>query len=141
NLVAKPYATIFGGGLTELGVIVGLATYHYNRSRRPAVFPVPYTATGRTIEEAFRRRPAEVLVLLPRQPAQALAVIQEGIRAAAGPASDPRETVAAEEDDELLPPIALERVRRHLVDGQVVLHMVTGRHLRAAAGASSASKR
>ncbi len=203
NLVAKPYATIFGGGLTLLGVVVGLATYRYNRSRRPAVFPVPYSATGRTIEDVFRRRPAEVLVLLPHAPAQAEAVIEEGIRAAAGKsvvflyrggrehsdagdlwevndpylrdyhaqdalaraeslarnkvpdrryvyvprrlqrevladvwrAIHPRETVASEEDHELLPPIALERVRRHQVNGQVVLHMVTGRHLRAAAGA------
>jgi hypothetical protein len=201
NLVAKPYATVFGGGLTLLGLIVGFATYRYNRNRRPAVFPVPYTAPARSIEQTFRRRPAEVLVLLPHEPIDAEAVIEEGIRAAAGRsvvflyrggrehhdagdifevndpylrdyhaqdalaraesrarkklrdrryvyvprrhqrevlgdvwrAIHPRETVAAEQDHELLPPIALERVRRHQVDGQVVLHMITGRQVRAAA--------
>jgi amino acid transporter len=203
NLVAKPYATIFGGSLTVIGVCVGLATYRHNHKRRPAVFPVPYERTARSIEETFRRRPADVLVLLPHEPAEAEAVIEEGIRAAHGKSAvflyrggrdhhdtgdifevndpylrdyhaqdalaraeslarkklhdrryvyvprrhqrevladvwraiHPRETVAAEADHELLPPIALERIRRHRVNGQVVLHMVTGRQLREAASA------
>jgi len=42
NLVAKPLATEFGGGLTVIGVIVGMATYRYYRRQRPAVFPVPF---------------------------------------------------------------------------------------------------
>jgi hypothetical protein len=202
NLFAKPYATMFGGGLTVLGVVVGFATYRYNHNRKPAVFPIPFERTARSIEETFRRRPADVLVLLPQEPAEAEAVIEEGIQAAHGKSAvflyrggrdhhdagdifehndpylrdyhaqdalaraefmarnklkdrryvyvprrhqrevvadvwraiHPRETVAAEQDHELLPPIALDRVRRHRINGQVVLHMVSGRHLRAAAG-------
>src|SRR5439155_1192007 len=42
NLLAKPYATAFGGGLTLAGLAVGLWTYNRGRARRPAVFPVPY---------------------------------------------------------------------------------------------------
>src|SRR5207302_7737123 len=42
NLVAKPYATAFGGGLTVVGLVIGLATYRYSRRHRPAVFPVPF---------------------------------------------------------------------------------------------------
>jgi amino acid transporter len=206
NLFAKPYATAFGGGLTVLGVIVGFATYRYNLNRRPAVFPVPYEATSRSIVETFQRRPADVLVLLPHDPHESGAVIEEGIRAAAGrsivflfrggrehhdagdlwevndpylrdynaqdslaraefasrktlrdrryvyvprrhqrevvadvwKAIHPRETVAGEEDHALLPPVALDRVRRVHVDGQVVLHMVSARQLREAASAEIA---
>ena len=202
NLFAKPYATLFGGGLTVLGVIVGFATYRYNQNRRPAVFPIPLEGPARSIEETFRRRPADVLVLLPHEAAEAEAVIEEGIQAARGKSAvflyrggrdhhdagdifehndpylrdyhaqdalaraefmarnklrdrryvyvprrhqrevvadvwraiHPRETVAAEQDHELLPPIALQRVRRHRIKGQVVLHMVSGRQLGAAAG-------
>jgi hypothetical protein len=41
NLFLKPDATKFGGGLTALGLIAGLLTYRYSRSRRPAegLFP------------------------------------------------------------------------------------------------------
>jgi amino acid transporter len=42
NLVAKPYATLFGGGLTLIGLVVGLWTYNRSRRQRPAVFPLPY---------------------------------------------------------------------------------------------------
>jgi hypothetical protein len=164
---------------------------------------VPYTAVSESIEERFRKRPADVLVLLPHEPAEAEAVIEEGIRAAEGrsavflyrggrPHHDagdifevndpylrdyhaqdalaraeslartrvsdrryvyvprrhqrevvgdvwraihPRETVAAEQDHDLLPPIALDRVRRRHVDGQVVVHMVSARHVRQPASA------
>jgi len=205
NLFAKPYATAFGGGLTVLGVIVGFATYRHNLNRRPAVFPVPYEATSKSIEETFRRRPAEVLVLLPHDAAESAAVIEEGIRAAGGrsivflfrggrehhdvgdlwevtdpylrdynaqdslaraefaarrtvkdrryvyvprrhqreviadvwKAIHPRETVASEEDHELLPPVAIDRVRRVHVNGQVVLHMVSARQLREGATAAA----
>ncbi|MBO0745264.1 MAG: APC family permease, partial [Candidatus Dormibacteraeota bacterium] len=36
NLINKPAATVFGGGLTVLGLIIGFSTYAY---RRPLVFP------------------------------------------------------------------------------------------------------
>jgi amino acid transporter len=84
NLVAKPLATEFGGGLTLLGLIIGFATYSYHRRRRPAVFPVPYQRASAAIIEAFRRDPAEVLVVLPHDAEEAAAVIAEGVRAGAG---------------------------------------------------------
>lgn len=37
NLVAKPLATEFGGGLTVVGLIVGFATYYRAQNRRPSV--------------------------------------------------------------------------------------------------------
>jgi hypothetical protein len=37
----------------------------------------------------------------------------------------PKETVVADEDKGMLPPIAVERVRRHHTDGATVLHMYT----------------
>src|SRR5207302_5850649 len=40
----------------------------------------------------------------------------------------PKETIVAEGDQELLPAIAIERVRRHLTpEGVAVLHLFTGR--------------
>ena len=201
NLVAKPLATEFGGGLTILGLVVGFGTYYYNRRRRPAVFPVPYKRTSAAIRQTYRRQPAEVLVILPHDPEDARLVLSESIRVAgdrsvvflyrggrqhmdhadlwevndpylkdyhaqdafaraeqmarrAGIASrryvyvpgshprdvvgdvwreiHPRETVASEVDFDVLPPIALDRVRRHRVEDQSVLHMFTGRLPRAA---------
>ncbi len=44
----------------------------------------------------------------------------------------PRETVAAEIDFDVFPPVALDRVRRHKYDDQTVLHMFTGRLPKAA---------
>ena len=86
NLVAKPDATKFGGGRTVLGLVVGFVTYRYNRSRRPAVFPLPY-APARAVESVgneFARKPAEVLVILPESPDLADAVLGEAINRAAG---------------------------------------------------------
>jgi amino acid transporter len=87
NLVAKPLATEFGGGLTLLGLIIGFGTYRYSRSRRPAVFPLPFRPQ-RAAESiaAFgqRRGIPEVLVILPHEQLAAEAVIAEGARAAAG---------------------------------------------------------
>ncbi|HEX6548502.1 MAG TPA: APC family permease [Candidatus Dormibacteraeota bacterium] len=202
NLVAKPLATEFGGGLTVLGLLVGFATYRYNQRRRPAVFPVPYRRAGAAIIREFRRRPADVLVILPHDPEDAQVVLDEAVRIVGNrsvvylyrggrPQMDhadlfevndpylkdyhaqdsfaraeqtarkarindrryvylsgshhrdvvgdawrevrPRETVASEVDFDVLPPIALDRVRRHRVDNQTVLHMFTGRLPRAAA--------
>ena len=198
NLVAKPLATEFGGGLTLIGLIAGLVTYRYYRSRRPAVFPLPFRPQ-RAAESigALGTRPArdEVLVILPHEQLAAEAVIAEGARAANGrgavfiyrgdrypgqhhelleirdpwlkdyaardafaraemltrksvphrrfvyiPGSLPREmvgevwrtihpkeTVVAVEDKDMLPPTAVDRVRRHHVDGLTVLHMYTSR--------------
>jgi amino acid transporter len=86
NLVAKPYATAFGGGLTLLGVAVGLWTYNRGRARRPVVFPLPYRPERavESIAVQFQRQPADVLVILPRDQNMADAVIDEGMHAANG---------------------------------------------------------
>ncbi len=199
NLVEKQKATAFGGGLTVVGLIIGLATYRYNRSRRPAVFPVPFRPqrAAESIASALGSRPSagELLVILPHDQLAAEAVIAEASRAAAGrgavflyrgnryphqhhellevndpylkdfsahdafaraerlarkqvpnrryvyvPGSlpremvaevwrtvAPRETVVTVDDQDMLPPMAIDRIRRHTADGTVVLHMFTSK--------------
>ena len=207
NLVAKPLATEFGGGLTLVGLIAGLTTYRYNRTRRPSVFPVPFRPqrAAESIAAALggRRAPGDVLVILPHEQLAAEAVISEAARAAEGrgavfiyrgtrhgkqyadlfevsdpwlrdyaardafaraeqmtrkqvprrryvyvPGSLPREmvaevwrtvhpteTVLTDEDKGMLPPVSVERVRRHHVDGATVLHMYTKKPVPASATA------
>jgi hypothetical protein len=199
NLVFKPYATAFGGGLTLVGVIVGLWTYNRGRARRPAVFPLPYRPemAAESIALQFQRQPADVLVILPRDQNSADAVIDEGVEQAGGkrvvflyrgqappgpaelwevsdpylkdyvaqdaftraemrarqhsqnrryvyvPGSLPRdaigrvwaevrphETVVLQGEQDLLPPVSLERVRHRVHNGVPVLHLVTS-HIRA----------
>jgi amino acid transporter len=195
NLVAKPLATEFGGGLTVVGLIVGFATYYRSRLRRPAVFPVSFRAdrAAASIREALAGRPAEVLVILPHDAELAQQVIESAAERAAGrravflyrgtthlapseflevadpylkdhAAQDafaraesavrktirerryvylpgnlrpdlagdvwrhisPLETIAADPDQGLLPPLAIERVRRHVGDdGAVIFHLFT----------------
>ena len=199
NLFAKPLATEFGGGLTAVGLIAGLATYRYSRGRRPAVFPVPFrpARAAESIASALgsRRSAGEVLVILPHEQLAAEAVIVEAARAAAGrgavflyrgnryphqhhellEVSDPwlkdfaahdafaraemmarktiphrrfvyvpgnlpremvgevwrtiypKETVVTIEDRDMLPPTAVDRVRRHTTLGGTVLHMYTAK--------------
>jgi hypothetical protein len=199
NLVFKPDATKFGGGLALLGLLIGLATYRYCRARRPTVFPVPFRPqrAAESIAAALGgRRPAgDVLVILPHEQLAAESVIGEAAKAAAGrgavfvyrgtrhgkqyadlfevsdpwlrdyaardafaraeqmarkqvprrryvyvPGSLPREmvaevwrtvhpkeTVVADEDKGMLPPLAVERVRRHHCDSCTVLHMYTSK--------------
>ena len=197
NLIAKPLATAFGGGLTVLGLLVGYFTYRRARSHRPAVFPVPYqpNQAAASIAEALRGRPAEVMAILPHDTDRAVSVIGDAMSAASGgrivfiyqghrrPAGaaefrevadpylkdysaqdafaraesmarksipdrryvylpgnlrreivgevwkeiGPRETIVTDEDYDLLPPIALDRVRRHVTDGGVILHLFTSR--------------
>jgi amino acid transporter len=194
NLVFKPYATAFGGGLTLLGVVVGLWTYNRARGRRPTVFPLPYRPdlAAQSITVQFKREPADVLVVLPRDQNSADAVIDEGIRAAEGkravflyrgqappgpaelwevsdpylkdyvaqdaftraemrsrhhvshrryvyvPGSLPRdsigrvwaevrphETVVLQGEQDVLPPVALDRVRHRVHHGVPILHLVS----------------
>jgi hypothetical protein len=182
-----------------VGLIAGLATYRYSRSRRPAVFPVPFRPQRavESIAAALGGKPAagEVLVVLPHEQIAAEAVIGEAARAAAGrgavflyrgerheagerellevndpylkdySAHDafaraellarkhipnrryvyvpgnlpreivaevwrtvaPKETVVTVEDQGVLPPMAIDRIRRHTSDGTTVLHMFTGK--------------
>ena len=88
NVVEKRDATLFGGGLTLLGLIVGLATYRYNRTRRPRVFPVAFRPqrAAASIASMLGSRPSagEVLVILPHDQLEAEAVIGEAVRSAAG---------------------------------------------------------
>jgi hypothetical protein len=39
----------------------------------------------------------------------------------------PKETVVTLEDKDMLPPMAVDRVRRHATDGATVLHMYTSK--------------
>ena len=201
NIYAKPDATVFGGGLTLLGLIVGLWTYRSGRAHRPAVFPVPYRPelAAESISSQFQRRPADVLVVLPRDQNTADIVIKEGIAAAQGkrvvflyrgsslpgpselwevsdpylkdytaqdaftraelssrqdvpsrryvyvPGNLPRdaiarvwaevrphETVVLQGEQDVLPPVALDRVRHRVTHGVPVLHLVSS-HVRHAA--------
>ena len=199
NLVEKPKATWFGGGLTVIGLIAGLATYRYSRGHRPSVFPVPYRPqrAAESIANALGNQPSagEVLVILPHDQMAAEAVLAESARACAGrgavflyrgnrypnqhhellevtdpylkdfaahdafaraemiarkqishrryvyvPGNLPREmvgevwrtvapmeTVVTAEDQGMLPPMALDRVRRRTTDGTTVLHMFTSK--------------
>ncbi|MDQ6879751.1 MAG: APC family permease [Candidatus Dormibacteraeota bacterium] len=199
NLVAKPLATEFGGGLTVIGLVVGLTTYRNSRRNRPVVFPVPFRPqrAAESIAHALgsRRSAGEVLAILPHEQLAAEAVISEAARAAKGrgvvfvyrgntPSADdsellevtdpylkdfvaldafsraerlarkdvphrryvyvpgnlprevmrdiwntiyPLETVVASEDQNILPPMAVDRVRRHVTDGTIVLHMFTAK--------------
>jgi amino acid transporter len=199
NLFAKQSATAFGGGLTVIGLVVGLATYTRHRRHRPAVFPVSFRPqrAAESIRQALGSRPAagEVLVILPHEQLAAEAVIAEAARAAKGrgavflyrgnsPSADfsdllevadpylkdyaandafaraerlarkevlhrryvyvpgnlsrevmrdiwttiyPSETVIAVEDQNILPPLAVDRVHRHVLDDATVLHMFTAK--------------
>jgi hypothetical protein len=203
NLFAKPDATVFGGALTGVGLVIGLATYRRARSQRPAVFPVPYRpeVAAESIALQFQTQPAQVLVILPRDQNSADAVIHEGLSVAAGksvvflyrgqappgpadlwevsdpylkdyiaqdaftraevharktvrsrryvyvPGSLPRdaigrvwaevrphETVVIQGEQDVLPHIAIDRVRHRVVAGVPILHLVAShvRHMAAA---------
>ncbi len=199
NLVYKPSATKFGGGLTVVGLVIGLLTYRYYRSRRPSVFPVSFRPrrAAESIATALGNRPSagETLVILPHDQLAAEAVMRAATHAAAGrgavflyrgdrypnqhhellevadpylrdfsahdafaraemlarghiknrryvymPGSLPREmvgevwrtvgpkeTLVTVEDQGMLPPMAVDRVRRHTTDGITVLHMYTSK--------------
>ena len=198
NLVAKPYATAFGGGLTLVGLVVGLWTYNRGRRQRPTVFPLPYRPdlAAESVALQFQRELADVLVILPHDQNMAEAVIDEGVSAAHGkrvvflyrgtappgpaelwevsdpylkdyvaqdaftraelrardqvphrryvyvPGSLPRdaigrvwaevrphETVVLQGEQDVLPPVALDRVRHRVHAGVPVLHLVSS-HIR-----------
>jgi amino acid transporter len=199
NIFYKHLATEFGGGLTVIGLIVGLTTYRYYRRRRPAVFPVSFRPqrARASIATALgsRRSTGDVLVILPHEQLAAEAVLKEAARAAGGRGAvflyrgnrnlyadsefmevadpyfkdfsahdafaraemierkhipnrryvyvpgnlprevvgevwrmiSPKETVVAAEDQDVLPAVPFDRIRRHQSDGITVLHMFTAK--------------
>ncbi len=78
NLVAKPAATLFGGGLTIFGLIIGLATVYYKRSREPVVFPLLHRAVALSAGTPAARElgHAQVMAILPQDPEAAEAVVK-----------------------------------------------------------------
>lgn len=79
NLVNKPAATVFGGGLTILGLIIGFATYSY---RRPLVFPALHRGGPLVTPVARRMEPAQIMVVLPHDLPAAEAVVSTALRRA-----------------------------------------------------------
>ncbi len=202
NLVNKPLATEFGGGLVLVGLVVGLLTYALGRQQSPVVFPfvhgphLPIVLASR----AGQLPPAELLVILPHDIQGTEAVLAATLKVGAGrpviflyrgdqpttgsaelfevddpylkdrtakavfarverlarraipdrryvyvpgnmrreavgdvwKAVQPRETLVVEGDQDVLPPVAVDRVRRPHVEGVPVLHLVTGRPRKAA---------
>ncbi len=82
NLVAKPLATEFGGGLTLLGLVVGGITY---ARRRPVILPFRHhPEVPVTLPSASRAEPSAVLAVIPDDLRAAEAVVATAIREAAG---------------------------------------------------------
>jgi hypothetical protein len=68
NLVGKPLATLFGGGLTALGLSVAVAHYRYQTVRYPVVFL-----------DTARRAPGARLVVLTAAKRESKAVIDAAV--------------------------------------------------------------
>jgi amino acid transporter len=82
NLVAKPLATEFGGGLTVLGLVVGGFTY---ARRRPVILPFRHhPEVPVMLPTASRAEPSAVLAVIPDDLRAAEAVVATAIREAAG---------------------------------------------------------
>jgi amino acid transporter len=199
NLVAKPLATEFGGGLTVIGLIIGFATYRRARSHRPPVFPVPFRPqrAAVSIAQVLGSQPSagELLIVLPHEQLEEEAVIADAVGGATGrsavfvyrgnplpaeyaemlevadpylkdyaahdafaraeklarkrishrryvylpgnlssevlrdvwTAIHPKETVVAADDRGVLPPMAVDRLHRHVIDGTTVLHLFSAK--------------
>ena len=88
NLFAKPLATLFGGGVTGVGLVIGLLTYaHGRRHGRPLVFPVLFRPGYPVAFLRHGRRmmpPATVLAVLPRDAARMGALVAAADTAARG---------------------------------------------------------
>ncbi|HVS07457.1 MAG TPA: APC family permease [Candidatus Dormibacteraeota bacterium] len=87
NLFAKPLATLFGGGITLVGMIIAVTTYYLEQHHGlPAVFPhvhreqhpIVMIARGR------RMRPCNVLAILSHEPVEAEAIVDAAATAAHG---------------------------------------------------------
>lgn len=87
NLFAKPMATLFGGGVTVVGLLFAFTTYALGRRQgRPFVFPLLHGGNYPVIFLRHGRRarpPAKVLAILPRRREQIDALVQAASRVAA----------------------------------------------------------
>jgi amino acid transporter len=87
NLIAKPPATLFGGGLSVVGVAIALSTHALaHRSGLPVVFPYLLRADRppMLISRARRIGPCSALAVLPHDRGQAIAVAEAAVRMARG---------------------------------------------------------
>jgi amino acid transporter len=85
NLFAKPLATFFGGGLSLVGVAIGVATYRLaHRGGVPAVFPhlLRDDRTPTLISRARRIGPCNVLAVLPSERGPAIALAKAAVKVA-----------------------------------------------------------
>jgi amino acid transporter len=85
NLFAKPRATLFGGGLTLLGVVIGVTTYRLaHRGGVPAVFPhlLRDDRPPTLITRARRIGRCYVLAVVPSDAGSAVAVAKAAVAVA-----------------------------------------------------------
>jgi amino acid transporter len=82
NLFAKPLATVFGGGLSVVGVAIGVATYRLaHRGGAPAVFPhiLRDDRPPTLISRARRIGTCNVLAVVPSEPGPAVALAKAAV--------------------------------------------------------------
>jgi len=87
NLIAKPQATLFGGGLTLVGVAIALSTHALARRRGfPVVFPYLLRADRppMLLSPARRIGPCAVLAVLPDDSGRAVALSAAAVHVARG---------------------------------------------------------
>ncbi len=87
NLIAKPPATLFGGGLTVVGLAIALSTHALaHRRGLPVVFPYLLRADRppMLLSRARRIGPCAVLAVLPDDTRRAVALAEAAVTAARG---------------------------------------------------------
>ncbi len=80
NLFAKPLATLFGGAVTIVGLVIAFTTYLHAQRRGPlSVFPLIHQAGQRLhfLSRARRMRPVAVMAILPRERDHISAVVDQ----------------------------------------------------------------
>ena len=85
NLFAKPLATVFGGGLSIVGVAIGVVTYRLaHRGGVPAVFPhlLRDDRPPTLIARARRIGACNVLAIVPSEPGPAVALAKAAVAVA-----------------------------------------------------------
>jgi amino acid transporter len=85
NLFAKPLATVFGGGLSLVGIAIGVATYRLaHRKGVPAVFPhiLRDDRSPTLISRARRIGKCNVLAIVPNEAGPAVALTKAAVEVA-----------------------------------------------------------